>query len=92
VLLLASLSLFGWRKVLVLRRKIRKETRDAEEKLHKMFNILRDDIREQVQTMERAKNRRALTAAEKRVLKKLQESLDKTEREMEKEINDIEKV
>lgn len=92
IIALALLSLFGWRKVLLFKSKLKKETRAAEDKLHKTFDILRDDIREQIETLEKAKNRRALTAAEKRVIKKLQAALNRTELSVEKEISDIEKI
>ncbi len=92
IIALALLSLFGWRKVLLFKSKLKKETRSAEDKLHKTFDTLRDDIREQIETLEKAKNRRALTAAEKRVIKKLQAALNRTELSVEKEIRDIEKI
>lgn len=92
IIALALLSLFGWRKVLLFKSKLKKETRSAEDKLHKTFDALRDDIREQIETLEKAKNRRALTAAEKRVIKKLQAALNRTELSVEKEISDIEKI
>jgi len=92
VIALALLSLFGWRKVLLFKSKLKKETREAESKLHEMFNILRNDIQQQIKIIQRGSHHRVLSMAEKRVIKKLQESLDKTELAVEKEISDIEKI
>ena len=84
--------MFGWRKVLLFKSKLKKETGEAESKLHEMFNILRNDIQQQIKIMQRGSHHRVLSMAEKRVIKKLQESLDKTELAVEKEISDIEKI
>jgi hypothetical protein len=71
--------------------KIKKEVREAESALHKAFESLKDDIREQVRILEKTRTKRQLTEEEERVVKQLKKDLDDAEKFVRKEIEDIKK-
>ncbi|OGY59462.1 MAG: hypothetical protein A3H06_01750 [Candidatus Colwellbacteria bacterium RIFCSPLOWO2_12_FULL_44_13] len=82
---------YSWHKFSALRNRLRKETREAESALHKAFNLLRDNIRDQIKMLEKAEVKRQLTKEEERIIKRLKKDLDNAEKFVGKEIGDIEK-
>jgi hypothetical protein len=85
---------YGWYKFGAFRKKlgkIKKEVREAESALHKAFESLKDDIREQVRILEKTRTKRQLTEEEERVVKQLKKDLDDAEKFVRKEIEDIKK-
>ncbi len=85
---------YGWHKFASFRKKLknlRKEVREAESALHKTFDILKEDIHEQVKLLEKTKTKRRLTEEEEKIIKQLRKDLDNTEKFVMKEIKDIEK-
>lgn len=91
LLLFGILLLYGWRKIYSLRKKIKKEVREAEQALHKSFDLLKEDIREQIKMLEKARTKRQLTGEEEKIVKQLKKDLDDAEKFVRKEIEDIEK-
>jgi len=95
-LLVVGLSLFFlgwylWFRFTRFRKRVKKETREAEQALHKAFGLLREDIREQIKMLEKTRTRRQLTEEEEKIIKQLKKDLDNAERLVRKEIEDIEK-
>lgn len=93
LLLIAVLLLViwrGWRKFVLLRKRLQKEIREAGGTLHKAFDLLKDDIREQVKMLEHTKTKRELTKEEEKILKHFKSHLDDAEKFIRKEIDDIE--
>lgn len=90
IILLLALIWYGWHKLSLLKVRLRKEIREAEQALHKAFDLLKEDIREQIKRLEKVKTRRKLTEAEDRIIKKLKKDLDDAEKNVTKEIEDIE--
>ena len=82
---------YGWYKFSLLRKRIRKEVRGVESALHRAFDTLKEDIREQIKLLEKTRSRRQLTEEEKKIVKQLKEDLDTAEEFVKKEIEDIEK-
>ncbi len=78
---------YAWHKFLGLKRVIQKETTDAEKNIHRGFDLLRDDLTNQIRKLNRTKSERDLT-----VIKDLRKSLDNAEVLIEKELKDIEKM
>ncbi len=70
-----------------LTKKIYKVTGD----LHKVFNLLKDDIGEQIKKLEKTKTKRQLTAEEEKIMKQLKHDLDQAEVFIKKDIEDIAK-
>ncbi len=91
VALLLIVLWHGWHKLSRLRKKVKKEVREAEEALHQAFDLLKEDIREQVKLLEKTKTRRQLTEEEEEVIKRLKKDLDDAEKFVKKEIEDIER-
>lgn len=91
ILILILLWMF-WRerqRCKSVRSNIKKDVSHAEKILHKTFDLLKEDIREQLKLLEHAKTRRRLTQEEELILKRLKQHLDEAERYVNKEIHDI---
>jgi len=85
---------YGRHKFASFRKKLknlRKEVREAESALHKAFDMLKEDIREQVKLLEKTRTKRQLTEEEEKIIKQLRKDLDDAEKFVRKEIEDIEK-
>jgi len=82
---------YGWHKFSLLRKRIRKEVREVETTLHRAFDTLKEDIREQIKLLEKTRGRRQLTEEEDKIVKQLKKDLDTAEKFVKKEIEDIEK-
>ena len=82
---------YGWYKFSLLRKRIRKEVRGVESALHRAFDTLKEDIREQIKLLEKTRSRRQLTEEEEKIVKQFKKDLDTAEKFVKKEIEDIEK-
>ena len=93
VLMLALILIifYGWRKFSILRKKLKKEVREAESTLRKTFDLLKKDIREQIKMLEKTRAKRLLTEEEEKIIKQLGRDLEDAEEVIEKEIEDIER-
>ncbi len=89
--LIIFLIWYSWLKMSGLRRRVRKESREAEEALHQAFDLLRADIAEGIERLELTADKRELTREEKQLLRQFRKSLDEAERFVRKEIVDIER-
>lgn len=93
ILLLAALALVGYLmyRLRKLKRNVFRETRKAGSALHKAFDSLKENIREQVKMLEKTRTKRQLTEEEEKIVKHLKKDLDDAEKFVKKEIEDIEK-
>lgn len=91
VMALAAVLWYGWHKFASFRKKAKKEVREAEQALHKEFDLLKEDIPEQIKTLEKTRTKRQLTEEEEKIIKQLKKDLDDAEKFVRKEIEDIEK-
>lgn len=89
-LLLLLLAYLLW-KYLTLKKKLGYDVHGAQEALHKTFDLLADDIQDQVKMLEKAKTKRELTLEEDRILKKLKRDLKVAETYIRKRIDAIQK-
>ena len=71
---------YGWHKFAAFRKKVKSEVREAEQTLHKAFDLLKEDIREQVKMLEKTKTKRQLTEEEEKIVKRLKKDLDDAEK------------
>lgn len=90
VLFLGTLVWYWWHALTRLKKKVRREAREAEDVLHKVFDSLKENIRTQLKLLEKTKSKRALTEEEGKVLQELKHSLDEAEHTVRKEIEEIE--
>jgi hypothetical protein len=74
----------------IMKKAVSRKIRNAESSVHKAFDLLRENVREQIKTLEKAGKKRELTKEEEKVIKHLQDNLTKSEEFLEKEISDIE--
>jgi hypothetical protein len=91
IILLLIILWYGWHKFSLLRKRLRKEVREAESALYKGFDMLKEDMQEQIKMLEKVRSRRQLTKEEERIVKRLKRDLDNAEKFIRKEIEDIEK-
>jgi len=94
IFILLFIIWYGWHKFASFRKKLknlRKEVHEAESALHKAFDMLKEDIREQVKLLEKTRTKRQLTEEEDKIIKQLRKDLDDAEKFVRKEIEDIEK-
>jgi len=92
IILLLALIWYGWHKFLSFRKKIRKETKEAEQALRRAIKLLKEDIKNQIKLLEKTKSKRQLTEEEGKIIKQLRKDLDDAEKFVGKEIKDIEKI
>lgn len=89
--LLVFMVWYLWLKLVVLRRRVRREANEAEMVLHKEFKALKKRLTAHIITIEKTGKRRKLTAIEKRLATQLRKELSVIEDKIEKEIEDIQK-
>lgn len=92
IILLIALIWYSWHKLSSFRKKIRKENKEAEQALCKAINLLKEDIKEQIELLEKTKSERQLTEEEDKIIKQLKKDVDDAEKFVSKEIEDIENV
>jgi len=91
IILLIFMLWYSWHRFIILKKRLRKEVAGVERDLHKIFDLLREDIHEQIKMLEHAKTKRQLTKEEEKVIKQLRKDLDDAEKVIKKEVRDIEK-
>lgn len=94
ILVLAVLMLFGYivyeRKLFAKKEeRLRKETREIQDQMEKIFSALRDEIYDQINNITK---RPRLSAKEKEAVEGLNQALEVSETLIEKEINDVKKI
>ncbi|MFC1663759.1 cohesin domain-containing protein [Patescibacteria group bacterium] len=79
---------YGWYRVSLWRKRLRKETGEVKDNVVQSFKALREEVRERVEYLD---EKPGLTKKEREVRDKLQEALDICEKFISKEIEDVEK-
>ena len=69
--------------------KLRRETREIQDQMEKIFSALRDEIYDQINTITK---RKRLSASEKEAVEGLTQALEISETLIEKEINDVKTI
>lgn len=85
ILLLVYLSWHWWHKFAVLRKRARREIREAEHTLHKAFDLPKEAVGEQIRVLEKIKSKRELTEEEEKIIERLKKDLDDAEKLMKNE-------
>lgn len=86
IIFLILIIAYGWYRISLWRKKLRKETREVEENVTRAFRALREEVQEQVEYLDK---KRGLTKREKQIRDKLQEALKISEEFISKEIKDV---
>jgi hypothetical protein len=91
ILLLLLILWYAWYKYRQFKTKIKEEIEIAGETVHQAFDSLRDNMRKQIELLEKVKLRRDLTKEEHKILLQLKNQLNSAELSIRKEIEHIEK-
>ncbi len=79
---------YGWYRVSVWRKRVRKETGEVKDSVIKAFRALREEVQEQIEYLDK---KPGLTKEEKQIRDKLEDALYVSEEFISKEIKDVEK-
>lgn len=94
ILTFLALLIFGllytWLRFKLFVKRIKKETKEAEQALHRAFDALRENAEQEIKLLTKVKTKRGLTKEEERIRKNLKKNLNIAEKYIEKEIKDIE--
>ena len=90
LILLMLIVMYGWHKLRLLRRRIKKESHNAESVLHKAVDLLRSDMRAYVEILEKTRTKRQLTTEEEDIGKQFKKDIELAEKIVREDIEDIE--
>jgi hypothetical protein len=96
IIILAFIGGIGWvitrllLKNIAMKKTIRKEVHATELAIHRAFELLRENVRDQIKLLEKARTKRALTKEEEKIIRQLEANLNESERYLEKEVAQIE--
>lgn len=93
VLILALLVGVFWRtvrKISTLKKQVKREVGQAEDILHRSFDLLKEDVSDHIRLLLKAQTRRALTREEELFLKKFGSNLAEAEKIISKEMRNLE--
>jgi len=79
---------YGWYRVSIWRKRVRKETGEVKDSVIKAFRALREEVQEQIEYLDK---KPGLTKEEKQIRDKLEDALYVSEEFISKEIKDVEK-
>ena len=85
---LIALIVYIWYRISEWKRRLKRETKEAEESFHKAFDALKDEVEEQVAKFD---GKPGLNAQERKIRDELKNALNIAEDFAGKEIKDIEK-
>ena len=85
---LSVLAFYSWYRIKLWRRRLKKETKEAEQKLHQAFSSLTKEVKKQVSKLD---GQEGLSERESAIYNQLKKALDNSEEIVGKEIKDIEK-
>jgi hypothetical protein len=95
ILILIALVMSGgfylWHKIASFRRTLATSVHKSESEIHKIFNLLREDMEEHLKNLDQAKSRRELTLEEESIIKSLKKNLTQAEAVISKAIDNIAK-
>lgn len=87
--LIIILFIIIWYKIKLKVVRLRKEIKEAETSVHNSFDVLRDEIRERLESMEKISRYRALTKEEDALREELIRDLNTIEKYVKKQIRDV---
>ena len=92
IIIIILLGIYIWyerKRTKIKEEKLRRETREVQDQMEKIFSALRDEIYDQVNTITK---RKRLSKNEKEAVEELNQALEVSETLIEKEINDVKSV
>ena len=89
ILLLALIIGYGWYRWYLLKKRVQRDVHQADNALHKAFDLLQEELREQIKLLEKTRTRRELTAEEEKMIQRFKKNVETAEKFVKKEIDDI---
>ncbi len=89
LIILLFILYLGWHKFFSLKRKIDKDLEDTRGEVHKAMILLREELGNQLEILEKVKEDRALNNKEEKIFKELEKNIDDIEDFIEKKIKKI---
>jgi hypothetical protein len=86
---LAFLLVYGWSRLIMFKKRVVRETAEAKTMVRKSFKVLKQDIKDHIMKLERARKRRVLSQEEEDFINQFNEDLNDAEAVITKEIEDI---
>ncbi|MBM2818286.1 MAG: hypothetical protein HW401_876, partial [Parcubacteria group bacterium] len=83
---------YSWHKFIFLRKRVRKETREASLAVTNSFNLLKENIQEAIRILEKINTKRELTKEEEKILKQFKRDIEDAEKCIKKEVDDVGKL
>ncbi len=80
-----------YQKFKIAHSRFNKKVSGIEHSIHKAFELLKEDMRDQIRMLERARTKRQLTVEEDKIIKHFKEDLEDTEKFIRREIQSLEK-
>lgn len=80
---------WGWYRFNKLRKKLIKETEDVNKVLTRSFDLLKQDVGEQLKKLKKTRNQRELREEEKKIEEELKKDLDTAEKYIRREVRDV---
>jgi hypothetical protein len=89
IILLIILILYGIKWIILTRKKIKKEVQLDKKEIQKLFEFLRNETYQKIKNLEAIRNQRKLTAEEEKVMQDLIQDLNRIEKIIKEEFEDI---
>lgn len=91
VLILILIACFGWYKFRQLRKKLRKGVRETERALRKNFDLLKEDMHDQIKALENIRNKEQMTKEKDKIVRRMRKNFKSAEKLIGQEIEEIER-
>lgn len=88
---LTHVTMHGVHKVRKTRQNLRRELQSIDHLVGKSFDLLREEISDDIRLLERARSKRELTKEEDKIIRSLRANLEQAERVIHKEFEEVEK-
>jgi hypothetical protein len=91
ILLFIFIIWYTWRKFAITHKKLNRKIIKIEYNIHKAFDLLKEDVQDQVRMLEHTRTKRQLTAEEEKIIRHFREDLEDTEKFIKKELENWKK-
>jgi len=90
-----ALMVFGaywsWHRFTIFRKKLIKETEDIDRVMKRSFDLLKEDVKDQLAKLNKVRSKRELNKKEKEIESQLKKDIDVAEKYIRREVEDVEK-
>jgi hypothetical protein len=90
-----ALMVFGaywsWHRFTIFRKKLIKETEDIDRVMKRSFDLLKEDVKDQFDKLNKVRSKRELNEKEKEIESQLKKDIDIAEKYIRREVEDVEK-